>query len=75
MLVKEITMDGEMGPEDERHWVLDMPDGLTVEALAASLAAEAEAVTAMAEASVWVRRGETGEWREITAEDRRARGL
>jgi hypothetical protein len=58
-------------PEPEpRHWALDLPDGATVEALADSLTREAEAVTAMAEASVYVLRGD-GEWQEITAEDRR----
>jgi len=60
----------EFPDEPERHWALDLPDGLTVEDLADSLTREAEAVTAMAEASVWVRRGD-GEWREITAADRR----
>jgi hypothetical protein len=68
--------DDEPAPEEEtpRHWVLDMPEGLTVEALAGSLAAEAEAVAAMAAGSVFVRRGDEGPWREISAEDRR-RGL
>jgi hypothetical protein len=58
--------------EDEapRHWTLDLPDGLTVEELAGSLAAEAEAVMAMDAGSVFVRRGDDGPWREITAEMR-----
>jgi hypothetical protein len=63
----------ELDPEEApRHWVLDMPDGLTVEALADSLTAEAEAVTAMAAGSVYIRRGGGDEpWTEVTAEMRR----
>jgi hypothetical protein len=61
----------ELDPEDERHWTLDLPDGATVEGLAASLTAEAEAVAAMAAGSVFVRRGDEGPWTEITEQDRR----
>lgn len=63
-------MDGDE-LEDGRHWVLDMPDGATVEGLAESLTREAEAVAAMAAGSVFVRRGDEGPWREVTAEQRR----
>ena len=54
-----------------RHWTHDVPAGATIEGLAASLIAEAEAVAAMEPASVYVRRGDDGEWREITAAMRR----
>lgn len=67
--------DDELDPEDERSWVLDLEPGATLEELADSLTREAEAVAALDAGPVYVRRGETGEWREITAEDRRARGL
>jgi hypothetical protein len=61
-------------PEWRRHWTMSLPDGATVEGLADSLTAEAEAIAAMEAAPVWVRRGDEGPWTEITAEDRR-RGL
>lgn len=69
-------MADELDQEDGRHWTMDLEPGATVERLAASLAAEAEAVAAMAAGPVYIRRGGDDEpWREITAEDRRARGL
>jgi len=65
-------MADELDPEGEvpRHWALDLPDGATVEDLAASLTREAEAVAAVDAGSVFIRRGD-GEWIEYTAEDRR----
>jgi hypothetical protein len=66
-------MPDQLDPEGEipRHWALDLPDGLTVEEVAASLAREAEAVTMVEAGSVWVRRGDEGPWREVTAAMRR----
>jgi hypothetical protein len=71
-------MSGQLDdPEEEvpRHWVLDLPDGLTVEDLAADLIAEATAVTEVDAGSVFVRRvaedGSSTPWAEITAEMRR----
>ena len=65
----------------EKHWVLDMPDGTTIEGLADSLIRELEAITTVVAGSVFVCRGEPdelldpskGEWREITSEEIRRR--
>ena len=58
--------------EPDRPWVLDLPEGTTLEQVADSLAREAEAIAALNAAPVFVRRGD-GEWLEVSAEDRRGR--
>jgi hypothetical protein len=50
-------MIGDEGATDDGgHWALDLPDGLTIEALADSLIREAEAVLRMRVAAVRVHR-------------------
>ena len=58
------------------NWTLDLPDGLTEADLAGDLIRELEAEHVLVgETSVWVRRGDEGEWREVTPEElRRRRG-
>jgi hypothetical protein len=59
-----------------KHWILDMPDGATVEGLADSLIREMEAIHSVEAGSIFIRRGEVDEDGvvfEVTAEEIRRR--
>jgi hypothetical protein len=56
---------------EDRPWWLD--EERSLEQVADSLIAELEAINQLEADSVWVRRGETGPWTEITAAERRER--